>query len=170
MQPEELFSLVFIIGMFMGVFIIYMGLRQRSEQLQMRHRERMAMIEKGQIPLNESSAGSDGRHRQVSPPSTMSLSIGIIVVGIGLRSALASAVPSRSSAGPSSPAACLCGRRFPRSHPARSIGSTESSDLAFTPHRARRARPSRTCPSIHTSPSSYHTRSTRQAALRCADR
>ena len=84
MQPEELFSLVFIIGMFMGVFIIYMGLRQRSEQLQMRHRERMAMIEKGQIPLNESSAGYDGRHRQVSPPSTMSLSIGIIVVGIGL--------------------------------------------------------------------------------------
>ena len=84
MQPEELFSLVFIIGMFMGVFIIYMGLRQRSEQLQMRHRERMAMIEKGQIPLNESSAAYDGRHRPVSPPSTMSLSIGIIVVGMGL--------------------------------------------------------------------------------------
>jgi len=83
MQPEELFSLVFIVGMFMGVFIIYMGLRQRSEQLQMRHRERMAMIEKGQIPLNE-GAGDWGRHRQASPPSSMSLSIGIIIVGLGL--------------------------------------------------------------------------------------
>ena len=83
MQPEELFALVFIIAMFMGVFIIYMGLRQRSEQLQMRHRERMAMIEKGQIPLHEAPADW-GRHRQASAPSSMSLSIGIIIVGIGL--------------------------------------------------------------------------------------
>jgi hypothetical protein len=83
MQSEELFASVFTIGMFMGVFIIYMGLRQRSEQLQMRHRERMAMIEKGQIPLNE-TPGEWDRQRQGSPPSSMSLSIGIIVVGIGL--------------------------------------------------------------------------------------
>jgi hypothetical protein len=83
MQTEELFALVFIIAMFMGVFIIYMGLRQRSEQLQMRHRERMAMIEKGQIPLHEGAADW-GRSRQAAPPSSMSLSIGIIIVGIGL--------------------------------------------------------------------------------------
>ena len=45
MQPEELFATVFVIGMFLGVFIIFLGLRQRSLQLEMRHRERMAMIE-----------------------------------------------------------------------------------------------------------------------------
>lgn len=84
MQPEELFSVVFILGMFMGVFIVYMGLRQRSEQLQMQHRERMAMIERGQIPLNEAPAH---QHRRPPPgmlPASRSLSMGIIVVGLGL--------------------------------------------------------------------------------------
>jgi hypothetical protein len=84
MQPEELFSVVFILGMFMGVFIIYMGLRQRSEQLQMLHRERMAMIEKGQIPLNDGPGVYEGRTRPGVLPSSRSLSLGIIVVGLGL--------------------------------------------------------------------------------------
>jgi hypothetical protein len=53
MAGEELFAMVFILGMFAGVFIVYMGLRQRSMQIEMQHRERMAMIERGQIPLSE---------------------------------------------------------------------------------------------------------------------
>ena len=83
MQAEELFSMVFIIGMFAGVFIIYLGLRQRSQQLEMHHRERMAMIERGQIPL----ADPDVLHVRRVPnvgPSSRSLSVGIIVVGLGL--------------------------------------------------------------------------------------
>ena len=83
MQPQELFSVVFILGMFAGVFIIYLGLRQRSQQLEMHHRERMAMIERGQIPL----ADPDVLHVRRIPnvgPSSRSLSIGIIVVGLGL--------------------------------------------------------------------------------------
>jgi hypothetical protein len=84
MEPEELFSLVFVLGMFMGVFIIYMGLRQRSEQLQMLHRERMAMIEKGQIPLHDGAGAYEGRRRPGLLPSSRSLSLGIIVVGVGL--------------------------------------------------------------------------------------
>jgi hypothetical protein len=32
--------------MFAGVLIIFLGLRQRSQQLEMHHRERMAMIER----------------------------------------------------------------------------------------------------------------------------
>jgi hypothetical protein len=83
MQAEELFSIVFILGMFMGVFIVYLGLRQRSEQLQMQHRERMAMIERGQIPLNEPSGHHAPRSRGPQP-SSRSLSLGIIVVGLGL--------------------------------------------------------------------------------------
>ena len=63
MQPEELFALVFVVGMFTGVFIVFMGLRQRSQQLEMRHRERMAMIERGQIPLAEPSGASSYAQR-----------------------------------------------------------------------------------------------------------
>jgi len=83
MEPEALlFALVFVFGMFSGVFIIYLGLRQRSQQLEMLHRERMAMIEKGQIPLAEPGPGP--RRMAGVAPSSRSLSIGIIVVGLGL--------------------------------------------------------------------------------------
>jgi hypothetical protein len=82
MQQEELFAMVFVVGMFAGVFIIFLGLRQRSQQLEMLHRERMAMIERGQIPLSDPET-----RRSFSPSGAQaarSLSIGIIVVGLGL--------------------------------------------------------------------------------------
>jgi hypothetical protein len=86
MQTEELFALVFVFGMFTGVFIVFMGLRQRSQQLEMRHRERMAMIERGQIPLAEPSGAAPSFQRldAVAARSSRSLSLGIIVVGLGL--------------------------------------------------------------------------------------
>jgi hypothetical protein len=83
MHVEELFALVFIVGMFAGVFIIFLGLRQRSLQLEMHHRERMAMIEKGMIPL----ADPESLHvrRVVSAgPSSRYMSIGIVIIGIGM--------------------------------------------------------------------------------------
>ena len=83
MQFEELFSIVFIFGMFAGVFIIFLGLRQRSQQLEMHHRERMAMIERGQIPLADPEVMHVRRIPNVGP-SSRSLSVGIIVVGLGL--------------------------------------------------------------------------------------
>ena len=85
MSPE-LFAAVFVLGMFCGVFIIFMGLRQRSQQLEMHHRERMAMIERGQIPLNEPSSQFHDRPSSAggAARSSRSLSIGIIVVGLGL--------------------------------------------------------------------------------------
>jgi hypothetical protein len=82
MEPE-LVAFLFVVAMFMGVFIIYMGLRQRSEQLQMLHRERMAMIEKGQIPLSDGQTAYEGRQPR-GLPGSRSLSLGIVVVGIGL--------------------------------------------------------------------------------------
>jgi hypothetical protein len=85
MQTEELFATVFVIGMFAGVFIVFLGLRQRSQQLEMRHRERMAMIERGQIPLAEPTGGAPGRYiDRGAAPSARSLSLGIIIVGLGL--------------------------------------------------------------------------------------
>lgn len=86
MQPEELFASVFVLAMFCGVFIVFMGLRQRSQQLEMRHRERMAMIERGQIPLEDTRPGRLGRRLAVqsSVATSRSLSMGIIVVGLGI--------------------------------------------------------------------------------------
>ena len=83
MQTEELFAVVFIFGLFAGVFIIFLGLRQRSQQLEMHHRERMAMIERGQIPLADPEALHVRRILNVGPSSRY-LSVGIIVVGLGL--------------------------------------------------------------------------------------
>ena len=83
MQGDELFAMVFILGMFAGVFIIFLGLRQRSQQLEMHHRERMAMIERGQIPLADPEVLHVRRIPNVGP-SSRSLSVGIIVVGLGL--------------------------------------------------------------------------------------
>jgi len=83
MQVEELFAVVFIFGMFGGVFIIFLGLKQRSQHLEMQHRERMAMIERGQIPLQDPEALHVRRVPAVGPSSRY-LSLGIIVVGLGL--------------------------------------------------------------------------------------
>lgn len=85
MEGQILFATVFVIGMFCGVFIIFMGLRQRSAQLEMHHRERMAMIEKGQIPLNDPSP-LHARRVVRGPRAATSkfLSAGIITIGFGL--------------------------------------------------------------------------------------
>lgn len=75
MDPNTLLALVFIAGMFAGVFLIFLAMRQRSEVLERQHRERMAMIERGHIPLAEP------QHRRGA--SSRSLSLGIIVCGLG---------------------------------------------------------------------------------------
>ena len=79
MEPEMLlFGMMFTAGMFCGVFLIFLAMRQRSEMLERQHRERMAMIERGQIPLPDQAL------RRGSGASSRALSLGIIVVGLGL--------------------------------------------------------------------------------------
>src|SRR5687767_14393031 len=75
MDANVLIAVVFVSGMFAGVFLIFLAMRGRSEVLERQHRERMAMIERGHIPLAEP---------QMSRASSRSLSLGIIVVGLGL--------------------------------------------------------------------------------------
>lgn len=82
MQPEELFASVFVLVVFSGVFIVVMGLRQRSQQLEMQHRERMAMIERGIVPAPETVA--TGGHRATGAGASRSLSLGIVIVAVGL--------------------------------------------------------------------------------------
>jgi hypothetical protein len=83
MQIEELFAAVFCLVVLSGVFIVYMGLRQRSQQLEMRHKERMAMIERGISPASESSRVAAVIAAR-SMPSSRSLTLGIVIVAFGL--------------------------------------------------------------------------------------
>lgn len=82
MSPE-LFAGVFILVVFSGVFIVYMGLRQRSQQLEMQHRERMAMIERGLTPTAEQIYGH-GHRGPRGPVASRSMSLGIVIVAFGL--------------------------------------------------------------------------------------
>ena len=87
MDPEQVFALIFTLGMFSGVFIIFLGLRQRSEQLQMQHRERMAMIERGQVPPPESVGYAFTGplvRRSRSSAGVRSINLGIVIVAAGL--------------------------------------------------------------------------------------
>jgi hypothetical protein len=91
MHFEELFSLVFVLCIFAGVFIIFLAMRQRSRQLEMQHLERMAMIERGQAPLADPlpSLRPDAAVRPAFVAASLrSLSAGIIVVGLGMALAL----------------------------------------------------------------------------------
>jgi hypothetical protein len=71
---DAAFALMFAVFMFSGVFLIFTAMRQRSEMLERMHRERMAMIERGHVPPVE----------PVRRMSTRALSMGILVVGLGL--------------------------------------------------------------------------------------
>ena len=77
MEGATLLAVCFIVTMFAGVFLIFLAMRQRSETLERLHRERMAMIERGHIPL------SDPQPRHGSGGSSRALSLGIVVVGLG---------------------------------------------------------------------------------------
>jgi hypothetical protein len=79
-----------------GVFIIVRGLGHRAQTLEMAHRERMAMIEKGMVPSPETNPGhpawsaGSGPHVKLGPvlhdiqSSQRSLTLGIVIVAIGL--------------------------------------------------------------------------------------
>ena len=86
MQAEVLFAGVFVLGMLAGVFVIFMAMRQRSEQLEMQHRERMAMIERGQVPIDPPSTPRRlvGVGGGSSAAGSRSMSLGIVVVALGL--------------------------------------------------------------------------------------
>jgi hypothetical protein len=86
MQAEELFALVFVVVVFSGVFIVFLGLRQRSHQLEMRHKERLAMIERGLLPTEVErrlSGGSPVPLRTVAAAPRRSLTFGIVLIALG---------------------------------------------------------------------------------------
>jgi uncharacterized membrane protein HdeD (DUF308 family) len=75
--------MVFVLVVFSGVFIVFLGLRQRSQQLELVHKERMAMIERGLTPTVDPILGHAVRTVRTGP-SSRSMSLGIIVIALGL--------------------------------------------------------------------------------------
>jgi len=71
--------------MITGVIVVLAGLRHRAKMLELVHRERVAMIERGMMPpeLNPILAESH-RLRDGGAARGRSFSVGIIVVGFGL--------------------------------------------------------------------------------------
>jgi hypothetical protein len=99
MTSEELFVMVVLVAMGSGVLIVVLGLRQRAHQLELAHRERMAMIDRGLVPSPESNPAHAAWAGQASPPqpssrlegghnpgaaSQRSMTLGIVIVAIGL--------------------------------------------------------------------------------------
>ena len=80
-----LFFLLPIAVMITGVVVVMAGLRHRAKMLELVHRERVAMIERGIMPpeLNPILAESH-RLRDGGLARGRSFSVGIIVVGFGL--------------------------------------------------------------------------------------
>ena len=74
--------LTIIVG---GVAIIIMAMRQRSLTMEMRHRERMAMIERGIVPGPGRDPGAFERVQQMHDhPPARATSIGVVIVALGL--------------------------------------------------------------------------------------
>jgi hypothetical protein len=78
--------LIFTVG---GLFVILMAMRQRHQTLEMKHRERLAMIEKGMVPNPgaDPAAFEMWQQRHDSPPARAT-SIGVVIVALGLGLAL----------------------------------------------------------------------------------
>ena len=86
MEPSVLLSIMLGLAMVAGVTIIYLGLRQRTYTLELLHRERMAMIERGLVPPPELQGARRIDHGAARGrgASSRALSAGIVIVAIGL--------------------------------------------------------------------------------------
>jgi hypothetical protein len=98
MTSEELFVMVVLVAMASGVLIVVLGLRQRAHQLELAHRERMAMIDRGLVPSPERNPGHAAWAGQQGPQHVStradggpmasavhrSMTLGIVIVAIGL--------------------------------------------------------------------------------------
>ena len=85
---------VFVVAMFTlltvaGLAVMWMGLQSRRQQLEMQHRERIAMIERGLVPPPELDPEAFERHMGRGPVRDTSASArwrgaGIMMIGLGL--------------------------------------------------------------------------------------
>jgi uncharacterized membrane protein YidH (DUF202 family) len=96
MTPESVMALIFSFLIIGGVIIVYSGMRHRTKVLEMAHRERLAMIERGIVPTGELNATDQQvvKARRTARSNRL-LSAGIVIVGLGLALATLIAFASR---------------------------------------------------------------------------
>lgn len=93
MQEETVLFWLFTFVIVGGVSVIITGMRQRAKILEMAHRERLAMIERGVAPPSDLSGTP--YHERPKARSNRLLSGGIVIVGLGLALAMLIAFASR---------------------------------------------------------------------------
>ena len=98
MNPESALALVFSLVIAGGVLIVIAGMRHRTKVLEMMHRERLAMIERGAAPPGELDAmpASEPSSRRSARGNRL-LSLGIVIVGLGLGLAVLLGFASRET-------------------------------------------------------------------------
>ncbi|MCC7181769.1 MAG: hypothetical protein IT177_25545 [Acidobacteria bacterium] len=84
-SEEVVFILILPLAVILaGVVVLIAAMRHRAKTLELVHKERVAMIERGIVPPEVGPGGYDTRHfPQASGTRSRSFSLGIIVVGIG---------------------------------------------------------------------------------------
>ena len=100
MQEETIVFWLFSFVIAGGVFIIVNAMKYRAKILEMAHRERLAMIERGLKPAGGPLSRTCRPDRPKARSSRM-LSGGIVVVGLGWRLRWSSASPRASPRSPS---------------------------------------------------------------------
>ena len=87
MKSEELFATVVLSALVAGVLIIVLALRYRARAMEMLHRERLAMIERGLVPPPEVNPAHVVWRGEAPPAgdvaSARALTAGIIIIALG---------------------------------------------------------------------------------------
>ena len=88
-MEDSIVGLAFMLPMLLiigGTLVVLMAMYQRTKNLEMRHRERMAMIDKGLLPPPERdpAAFDAPALRPAGPNRATSLGIAVVAVGLGM--------------------------------------------------------------------------------------
>jgi hypothetical protein len=97
MEPEVVIIIVFSVIASCGVLVILVSLWLRARLLEMAHRERLAMIERGLAPSELPPLNYQNAQVRRSARSSRLLSAGIVIVGFGLAIAFLIGFASREA-------------------------------------------------------------------------
>ena len=95
-MPEIISATLFVVTVIGGVVIVLAGMWQRARTLEMAHRERLAMIERGLMPSPERDPEAFERSLSTRPASSpRAMAAGIVTISVGLGLALLLSVAAR---------------------------------------------------------------------------
>ncbi len=86
-MDDAIIGLAFVLPMLLiigGTLVVLMAMYQRTKNLEMRHRERLAMIEKGLMPPPERDPAVFDTAARPSPAANRATTLGIAVIAVGV--------------------------------------------------------------------------------------